>query len=196
MKLPFLAASFFSLCLMVGPWVAIAAAQSESESASQNDSGAKRVVGPVALIQVSETGPSMLARVDTGAQSCSLHVEEIEVPDEEENMRKNIGKEARFRVVDPVSDESEWLTGKIAKTVIIQNAEKRERRYKVWITLRHGDFEKRVSVNLNDRTGMDYPMLIGRNFLRDDYLVDVSLPAEENDEKLAATESQATQAEN
>lgn len=196
MKLPFLAASFFSLCLMVGPWVAIAAAQSEPESASQNDSGAKRVVGPVALIQVSETGPSMLARVDTGAQSCSLHVEEIEVPDEEENMRKNIGKEARFRVVDPVSDESEWLTGKIAKTVIIQNAEKRERRYKVWITLRHGDFEKRVSVNLNDRTGMDYPMLIGRNFLRDDYLVDVSLPAEENDEKLAATESQATQAEN
>jgi hypothetical protein len=29
-------------------------------------------------------------------------------------------------------------------------------------------------VTLNDRTDMEFPLLIGRNFLRDDFLVDVS----------------------
>jgi hypothetical protein len=28
-------------------------------------------------------------------------------------------------------------------------------------------------VSLNDRTDMEYPLLIGRNFLRGDFLVDV-----------------------
>jgi hypothetical protein len=35
------------------------------------------------------------------------------------------------------------------------------------------DFEKKVLVTLNDRTDMEFPLLIGRNFLRGDFLVDV-----------------------
>jgi hypothetical protein len=49
----------------------------------------------------------------------------------------------------------------------------------VLLTLRWKDFEKEVLVTLNDRTDMEYPLLIGRNFLRGDFLVDV---AKRNDE--------------
>jgi hypothetical protein len=34
--------------------------------------------------------------------------------------------------------------------------------------------EKKVLVTLNDREQMKYPLLLGRNFLRDDFLVNVS----------------------
>jgi hypothetical protein len=32
-----------------------------------------------------------------------------------------------------------------------------------------------VLVTLNDRTSMDYPLLVGRNFLHGDFLVDVDM---------------------
>jgi hypothetical protein len=32
-----------------------------------------------------------------------------------------------------------------------------------------------VLVTLNDRADLDYPLLVGRNFLFDDFVVDVSL---------------------
>ena len=48
-----------------------------------------------------------------------------------------------------------------------------DHRYKVRLTLKWNDFEKEVVVTLNDRTDMEFPLLIGRNFLRGDFLVDV-----------------------
>ena len=38
-----------------------------------------------------------------------------------------------------------------------------------------GDVTKRLDVNLNDRTGFEYPLLIGRDFLGGLALVDVTL---------------------
>ena len=134
----------------------------------------KRLIGPVAEIQEATSGVSFLARVDTGAKSCSLHVEETLIDNPAEDMRENIGKMMRFRVIDPETEKNHWIEAKITGTVIIKNAEEKERRYKVWLSLLHGDLEKRVCVTLNDRSKMDYPMLLGRNFLKGDYLVDVS----------------------
>jgi hypothetical protein len=39
--------------------------------------------------------------------------------------------------------------------------------------------EKKVVATLNDRQNMKYPMLLGRNFLRDDFLVNVSMDTNE-----------------
>ena len=49
-----------------------------------------------------------------------------------------------------------------------------ERRYvvRMWITL--GPVRSRVDVNLTDRDVFEYPLLIGRNFLTDTLIVDVS----------------------
>jgi hypothetical protein len=43
------------------------------------------------------------------------------------------------------------------------------------LNLQWQDFQKVVTVSLNNRTDMAYPLLIGRNFLRGDFLVDVDL---------------------
>jgi hypothetical protein len=43
----------------------------------------------------------------------------------------------------------------------------------VRLALQWKDFSKEVLVTLNDRTDMTYPLLIGRNFLQGDFLVDV-----------------------
>jgi hypothetical protein len=37
-----------------------------------------------------------------------------------------------------------------------------------------GDVSQLIPVNLNDRVAYQYPVLIGRNFLRDFFIVDVA----------------------
>jgi hypothetical protein len=54
-------------------------------------------------------------------------------------------------------------------------SEREEDRYMVRMTLRLNDVKKRILVSLNDRSHMNYAALLGRNFLRDDFVVDVSL---------------------
>jgi hypothetical protein len=39
---------------------------------------------------------------------------------------------------------------------------------------------KEVLVTLNDRTSMEYPLLVGRNFLQSDFLVDVDEDKEQS----------------
>ena len=43
------------------------------------------------------------------------------------------------------------------------------------LTLKWKDFEKEVLVTLNDRTEMKFPLLVGRNYLQRDFLVDVDI---------------------
>ena len=88
----------------------------------------------------------------------------------------NIGKTVRF-LVKGSSGKTEWIETKIAaavriKSSVFKNGEF-DRRYKVRLTLQWKEFRKEVLVTLNDRTEMAYPLLIGRNFLRGDFLVDV-----------------------
>jgi hypothetical protein len=49
-----------------------------------------------------------------------------------------------------------------------------ERRYvvRMWVML--GEIRSKIDVNLSDRTDFEYPLLIGRNFLMDNMIVDVS----------------------
>jgi hypothetical protein len=43
---------------------------------------------------------------------------------------------------------------------------------RMWVTL--GKTRSRIDVNLTNRSNFEYPMLIGRNFLTDSLIVDVS----------------------
>ena len=142
--------------------------------ADHDEPTAKRTIGATAQLQEVSTGIAFKARVDTGAKSRSLHIEEIHFDNPSKNMRKNIGKMARFRIRDTDGKEH-WIEEKIFCTVQVKTSGKKERRYKVWLTLRHDGFEKRVKVTLNDRSQMEFPLLIGRNFLCDDFVVDVSI---------------------
>lgn len=134
----------------------------------------KRVIGATATILEKQSGLLFRARVDTGAKSCSLHVEDMVIEDEKEKWVDNIGKVIRFKAKNR-SDETHWLESRIAGYVIIKTTDTRVRRYKVPLILRWKGIEKKVLVTLNNRNGMEYPLLLGRNFLRGDFLVDVDI---------------------
>lgn len=138
----------------------------------------KRVIGATATIMEKESELLFKARVDSGAKSCSLHIEEYNIKDEEELMADNIGKVITFHIKNG-NGESHWLEAKIAGYVVVKTSAHRERRYKVPMTLQYKDFEKTVLVTLNNREKMEFPLLLGRNFLMGDFVVDVEV---DNDE--------------
>ena len=146
-----------------------------------DDDHAKHIIGATAIIVEPQSQLTFLARVDTGAASCSIHCEQWEIADEEEPMEANIGKPIRI-LVGNHKDEPEWIESEIDRCVVVKTSERKETRYKVPITLRWKNVEKRVVVTLNNRGQMNYPLLLGRNFLERDFLVDIEQKATRVDE--------------
>lgn len=134
-------------------------------------------IGPVTTITEVSSGLPFPARVDTGATTCSIHYEAIEIEDASKNPEDNVGKRVRVLIKNPDGDE-EWITTKIVDHVTVRTTTKDDERYKVQLNLRWQDVEKKVLVTLKDREKMKYPLLVGRNFLRGDFLVDVNLEAD------------------
>jgi hypothetical protein len=151
----------------------------------------KHIIGATAVLTEASSGLRFGARVDTGAASCSLHVEKMEIKDEEKKPLRNIGKAVRFLVKNE-KGKSAWIDSTIAGVVRVHSSALKDgeydRRYKVRLNLKWSDVNKEVLVTLNDRTDMSFPLLVGRNYLRHDFLVDVDLDsrneplAEETDE--------------
>lgn len=142
----------------------------------------KRVIGATTELTEVTSGMSFPARVDTGAKTCSLHVEKIEIQDKAPRRVDNIGKAIRIQLKDK-DGEPHWIDGVVADAVRVRSSTLRsgdyDHRYKVRLTLQWKDFRKEVLVTLNDRTDMEFPLLVGRNFLNGDFLVDVSKNGDE-----------------
>ena len=100
----------------------------------------------------------------------------------EKNAVDNIGKSIRFLMKND-EGESEWIETTVASRVRIKSAVHKDGdtqgRYKVRLNLQWKDFKKEVLVTLTDRTDMEYPLLIGRNSLRGDFLVDVEVDSDD-----------------
>jgi hypothetical protein len=136
-----------------------------------------RRIGPVTTITEVSSGLPFPARVDTGATTCSIHYEEMEIVDASEDPAENVGKQVRV-LIQNTDGKKEWVTTKIVEHVTVRTSTDDELRYKVPLKLRWQDVEKKVLVTLKDREKMKYPLLLGRNFLRGDFVVDVNLASE------------------
>jgi hypothetical protein len=100
------------------------------------------------------------ARIDTGATTSSLDARELRIKDNMAEFRlpkEYGGKELRLPVVG-------WKT--------VRSAEAKEKRPVVEIDLCIGSKYLRTRVNLNDRSQVKFPMLIGRNILKENFSVD------------------------
>lgn len=149
-------------------------AQAEQATREKEEPSTVRVIGATTVVTEVSTGLPLAARVDTGATSCSIHCAAIEIRGAHSDPKHNIGKPVRF-LVKHGSAEGKWVESKIVDHVKVRSAEREDQRYKVALQLRWEDMEKVVLATLNDRKNMRYPMLLGRNFLRDDFLVNVSV---------------------
>jgi len=137
-------------------------------------------IGATTLVTEVSSGLPLEARVDTGAEMCSVHFEDIEIPNESPDPKANIGKTARLLLRNRMG-ESRWIEARLADHTSIRTADYSEGRYYIFLTLRLGTVEKKVLVTLNDRSEMKHPLLLGRNFLRGDFVVDVNLDNDDLD---------------
>jgi hypothetical protein len=134
----------------------------------------KQVVGATEEVFVTEANSSIKARVDTGAKSSSIHVENIEF----QSSRDPRGQPISFSIVtnDGLSKKVET---RVITVVKVKTAEQTEHRYVVPLHIQWNDSEKIVPVTLNDRSSMQYRLLLGRNWLRGDFIVDVDINNED-----------------
>ena len=124
-------------------------------------SAAERVtIGLVEEVILLPWGVKMPARIDTGAATSSLDVRDLTV--------KN--KKAEFRL--PEKFGGTVITLPVKSWQVIRSAEARDRRPVVEIELCVGPKQLRARVNLNNRSHMQYPFLMGRNILQENFLVD------------------------
>jgi hypothetical protein len=141
-------------------------------------SPAKQVIGATATITELTTGLPFAARIDTGAATCSIHTVKWEIEDRSRKPSENVGKPIRVLIKNQDGDEK-WIETKVAGRVRIRNSalddDDYHGRYKIKLPLEWNGFKKEVLVTINDRTEMSYPLLIGRNYLKKDFLVDVDI---------------------
>lgn len=138
----------------------------------------KTVIGETAWIGVEGIPFNYLARIDTGARTTSIHAIDVKVIDGSSNPDENVGKTVSFRTLSR-EGKSTILARPILKVSTVKNSQGKEQRYVVSLQIASGEVKKEVKVNLRDRTAMTYKLLIGRNWLTRDFLVDVDLKADE-----------------
>jgi hypothetical protein len=112
------------------------------------------------------------AKIDTGAYGCSLHCHEIELV-------KIDGKEVlRFKLLDPkhpeYNDKFNYASDFSDKTVK-SSIGIAEHRYTIKTEACIFNQTFTVEFSLTDRANMKYPILLGRKFLRNRFVADVSL---------------------
>ncbi len=108
------------------------------------------------------------ARVDTGAQTSSMHAKEI-VPFERDGE-----KWVRFSIMDDHGKEIQIKKPIVKKIKIKRHGTEAQERYVVHMRLNISTISQYLEVSLTDREDYRYPVLIGRNFLQGNALVDVS----------------------
>ncbi len=142
----------------------------------------KLLIGETAWIEVGTVPFAYLARIDTGARVTSIHAVNITITGGSAVPDENVGKTVSFQTVNR-DGKTEQLTAVIVKVSTVKNSQGTEQRYEIELPLSWKHVKKNVQVNLRDRTKMTYKLLIGRNFLSQDFLVDVDKKAPEDGDK-------------
>lgn len=150
------------MCLLL-PGAVAQAASGESVKIDN-----KWLLGRVEWLWLPALEDSVKARVDSGAKTSSISATDIEEFEREGETW------IRFRFLH--DRHSSRLEAPLSRYVRIRqaNSKKADRRPVILLPVQVGDLEKEVEFTLKDRTRMLYPVLLGREFMNDDVLIDPS----------------------
>jgi hypothetical protein len=129
-------------------------------AAGKGDAGEKITIGEVEEVILLPWRVKLPARIDTGAATSSLDARDLKVKDnivEFKLPKKYGGLSLRLPVIG-------WQD--------VRSADFKEKRPVVEITLCMGPKLICTQVTLNDRSSVSYPLIIGRNVLKDNFVVD------------------------
>ena len=127
------------------------------------DSSDMKIISAVELVQVVDVGVTKEARIDTGATTTSMDAQDIVL------FERDGKKWVKFKFAGKEIEKK--MTGIVS---IKRHGAEDTKRPSVMVRLALGDTTRNVKVTLTDRSRFTYPILIGRNFLKDMFLVDVS----------------------
>lgn len=136
-------------------------------SADELPSGDRLVLGYAEKVHIEPAEMTVRARLDTGATTTSVNATDIEP------FERDAEPWVRFTVLDSENRQVR-IARRVERIAHIRSAAGKEKRYVVRMTLCVGTVQRRIEVNLSDRSDMHYPLLVGRNFLADTVLVDAS----------------------
>jgi len=123
------------------------------------------VIGWVEPVQI-EDKLVVNAKIDTGADSPSLDAQDLKIT--RRGRKEWVSFWTKGRDKERVDFERE-----IFRYVDIERAGgQNEKRPAVILSLCLGDVRREVVVNLVDRSALEYPMIIGRSFLQNKFIVD------------------------
>lgn len=132
----------------------------------------KQIIGRLEFVELPKWNIEQIeAKIDTGAYSSSLHCHNIE------EFIKNSEKWVKFNLLDPdhpsYNDRLFTLPVHDSREVKSSNGQTELR---VFIQTQISFFgnELDIELSLTDRSEMKYPLLIGRKFLKNKFLVDVA----------------------
>ncbi|WP_428775646.1 ATP-dependent zinc protease family protein [Vibrio sp.] len=130
------------------------------------------VLGAVERVTIDSINRTFDARVDTGAVTSSLNAVDIEL------FERNGKNWVRFHLADPTNEKTDknWIEAPVVRFVKIRQStsENVERRAVVELWVKVGKIHEKAQFTLADRSLMTHPVLLGREFIRDIALVDVS----------------------
>ena len=130
----------------------------------------KVLLGEIEMATIDPPGFEYLARIDTGATSTSIHAHDIK------RFERDGDNWVRFKIDNTRTKEEVTLERKLIRRVRIKQTDAAgDSRLTVILTLKIGKLVKQIEVSLADRSNMEFPVLIGRNFLIDTAVVDVSV---------------------
>jgi len=130
------------------------------------------VLGEVEKVSIDAIKQSFDARVDTGAATSSLNAVDIE------QFERNGKNWVRFHLSNGVRELNDlnWIEAPIVRFVKIRQStnDDVERRAVVELWVKLGKIHEKAQFTLADRSQMSHPVLLGREFIRDIAVVDVS----------------------
>ena len=129
----------------------------------------KETVGWVEYIRIYPGNFKIKARIDTGAKTSSIHAEN------KETFQRN-GKEwVRFTITNKKGKSFTLEKEVIRLAKIKQKGLYSQKRLVIKLDICLGSVYKETEVNLVDRSNFNYPVLLGRSFLADHFVVDPSV---------------------
>ncbi len=126
------------------------------------------------------------AKIDTGAYGCSLHCHEIEV------IKKEGSEVLRFKLLDPKHPEYQDkfnYANEFREKIVKNTSGIPEHRFTILTDILIFNNTYSLEFSLTDRANMKYPILLGRKFLRNRFVVDVSLKNQSKRKKILIYEN-------
>jgi hypothetical protein len=130
------------------------------------------MLGSLEKIYIDIVKTHFIARVDTGATTSSINAIDMQ------KFERDGKKWVKFHVSDDqtATEDRKWVEAPIVRHVKIRQSttNELERRPVIELWVKIGSVHEKSQFTLTDRRQMDYPILLGREFIQDVAFVDVS----------------------